>query len=26
MNGQLSDLIGPLQQEFQAEELARITE
>ena len=26
MNGQLSDLIGPLQQEFQTEELARITE
>jgi peptide chain release factor 1 len=26
MNGRLSDLIGPLQQEFQAEELARMTE
>jgi peptide chain release factor 1 len=26
MNGRLADLIGPLQQEFQAEELARITD
>jgi peptide chain release factor 1 len=26
MNGRLGELIGPLQQEFQAEELARITE
>jgi peptide chain release factor 1 len=26
MNGRLADLIGPLQQEFQAEELARMTE
>ena len=26
MNGRLSELIGPLQQEFQAEELARMTE
>lgn len=26
MNGRLDELIGPLQQEFQAEELARITE
>jgi peptide chain release factor 1 len=25
MNGRLDDLIGPLQQEFQAEELARVT-
>jgi peptide chain release factor 1 len=25
MNGRLNDLIGPLQQEFQAEELARVT-
>jgi peptide chain release factor 1 len=26
MNGRLGELIGPLQQEYQAEELARITE
>ncbi|HET9445336.1 MAG TPA: peptide chain release factor 1, partial [Steroidobacteraceae bacterium] len=26
MNGRLGELIGPLQQEFQAEELARMTE
>jgi peptide chain release factor 1 len=26
MNGRLGDLIGPLQQEYQAEELARITD